>query len=456
MGNCLIFIICLFLGSCNLQKAPDPKKIGKDSQGSLPSPIVNSISPSSYGVRGGANVTITGEGFDSGATVAIGGAACINVVVTGTSQIDCTLTYHFASVTDVVVSNSNGVSGTLVSGFAYNSFLYASNQSGSPALRRMKIDSANGSITDLGTTTAPNGAYGVEIDASNQWVYTAATSANQIGGFVINHSNGDLTPIAGSPFTAGSGVNGLAISKDSKCLIASNFSGAVGAKVTSYSINASSGSLTKVADYAGGNNPGGIAIDPLNRFVYVANYASHNVSAYSLNTTNCMLTFIANYASGNSPDGITVHSSGSYVYTGNANSTGGVTAFSVNTSTGALTQIAIYPTSNSTNGSGVEIDKTGGQLYATARGGGTAGTGKVWGYNINPANGTLSNISQWPTNDGPNDVRILGNGKYLFTANTESNTISVFIRDLSTGGLTAATPAFYTIGNSPGIIGITF
>jgi 6-phosphogluconolactonase (cycloisomerase 2 family) len=113
-------------------------------------------------------------------------------------------------------------------------------------------------------------------------------------------------------------------------------------------------------------------------------------------------------------------------------------------------------TSNATNGSGVEIDKTGNQIYVTARGGGGAGLGKVWGYNINKTTGDLTVINSWATNDGPNDVRILGSGNFVFTANTESNTVTVLVRDLATGNLTPATPSYYTIGGSPGVIGITF
>lgn len=452
----LYLFFLIFIYACNSQQSLDLRSIGVGVGDGGVAPVVNSISPTSYGVKGGISVTITGAFFEAGSTVTIGGTACTDPIIVDSTTITCTLPYHFASVVDVVVLNTNGITGTLFNGFSYNSYLYAANQSGGSALSRMRIDSLTGNITQLGNTAVPNGAYGVEVDSTNSWVYTAAVSANQIAGFSIDHSSGNLTAVPGSPFAAGGGVNGLGISKDSKCLIASNWSGAAGAKVTSYSINQSTGALTKVADYSGGTSPSGVGIDPQNRFVYVANYGSSNISAYTLNTTTCTLSFINNYASGSSPDAISVHPTGKYVYTGNASAAGGVTGFSINQATGELTLISSYVTSNATNGAGVEIDKTGSQLYVTARGGGGAGAGKVWGYNINATTGVLTNISNWATNDGPNDVRILGDGKFVFTANTESNTVTVFSRDLSTGNLTPASPAFYTIGNSPGIIGITF
>lgn len=449
----LFFIISVY--SCNSQNSLVQRSIGVGGSGSGVAPVVTSILPVTYGVKGGIPVTISGDFFQAGATVSIGGTACDNPIVVDPNTMTCTLPYHFASVVDVVVLNTSGISGTLFNGFSYNSYLYAANQSGGSALTRMRIDSLTGNITLLGTTAAPNGAYGVEVDSTNTWVYTAGVVASQIAGFTIDHATGNLAAVSGSPFAAGSGVNGLGISKDSKCLIASNWSGGAGAKVTSFTINQSTGALTKIADYTGGTQPSGVAIDQLNRFVYVANFGSSTVSAYTLNTTGCTLVYINSYAS-TSPDAIAVHPSGKFVYTGNASAAGGVSGFLIDQFTGALTPIASYVTSNATNGAGIEIDKTGSQLYVTARGGGGAGLGKLWGYNINTTTGVLTLNSNWATNDGPNDVRLLGSGKFAFTANTESNSITVFARDLATGNLTPAVPAFYTIGNSPGVIGITF
>ncbi len=442
--------------SCNSQKSTDLRSIGVGGSGGAVAPVVTSILPVTYGVKGGITVTITGDFFAAGATVTIGGTACTNPVIVDPNTITCTLPYHFAAVVDVVVLNPSGISGTLFSGFSYNSYLFASNQIGASALYRMRVDSLTGNITQLGNTTVPNGAYGVEVDSSNTWVYTAGAIANQIAGFTIDHANGNLTAVPGSPLPAGSGVNGISISKDSKCLIASNWSGAAAAKVTSYSINQMTGALTKVADYTGGTNPGFAAIHPENKFVYVANYGSNNISAYTLNTATCTLVFINNYASGASPDAISVHSTGKFVYTGNASATGGVTALLIDQTTGALTLIDTYVTSNAEKGSGVEIEKTGSQLYVTARGNDVLGAGKVWGYNINVTTGILTAIGNWATKAGPNDVRILGDGKFVFTANAADNSVSVFSRDLATGILTPASPDSYPIGTSPAIIGITF
>ena len=458
-----IFILFLLgLIGCNVQKDLELRSIGIDDDAAAANaPVVESISPTSYCVKGGITITITGSKFSEGDSVNVGGTNCPDVVVVSATEITCTLPYHFASVVDVVVSNAQGISGTLFNGFKYNSFLYVSNQSGASFLYKMKIDSADGSITQLGSTSVPNGAYGVEIDPSNTWVYTAGVLANQIAAFTINHSTGDLTAVPGSPFAGGSGVDAVAVSKDSKCLIASNFYAASSAAVTSYSINQTTGALVKVADYTGGTQAGFLAIDPQNRFVFVTNYGSDNISAYTMNTTNCTLAFVGNYSCGDAPDAISVHPSGKYVYTGNASNSftggkGAVTALAVDQNTGALSIINTYLTADARRGSGVEIDKTGTQLYVTARGNDEAGTGKVFGYDITSTTGNLTEINNWSSDDGPNDVRILGSGKFVFTANTQADTVNVFIRDLGTGILTPALTPSYPVGTSPGIIGITF
>lgn len=460
MRQAIIIIFLIGVYSCNSEVELSSRTIGGTDDAAQTYPLVLSVSPDSYGVKGGTTITINGTDFSASATVSVGGEECTDVNHVSSTELTCNLPYHYASVVDVVVSNSDAYSGTLLNGFTYNSYLYASNQSGSPAISRMKIDSGTGTITFLGTTSAPNGAYGVEVDPTNTWLYVAGANANKIAAYEINHSDGSLTEIAGSPFNAGSTVVGVTVSKDSKCLISSNWTGAANAKVTSFSINSTTGALTKVADYAGGNNPSLLAVDPQNRFVFAANYGASSVSAYTMNTASCTLSLVGNLTSVPSPDGIAVHPNGTFVYAGNATASGGVTAMSVNQTTGALSLIGTYTTSSATNGSGVEIDKTGTHLYVTSRAGGVANQGKVWGYSINQSTGALSVINNYATHTGPNDVRILGSGEYVFTCNTEGNSVNAFSRNLSDGTLTPASPASFDLsgggGLSPGVIGITF
>ncbi|HQR45037.1 MAG TPA: IPT/TIG domain-containing protein [Thermoanaerobaculia bacterium] len=82
-------------------------------------PAVTGISPDSGSTAGGTSVTITGTGFQSGATVTLGGVAATGVVVTPPDRITATTGAHVAGPVDVVVTNLDGRSGTLTGGFLY-------------------------------------------------------------------------------------------------------------------------------------------------------------------------------------------------------------------------------------------------------------------------------------------------------------------------------------------------
>jgi len=83
-------------------------------------PTVTAIGPNSGSAAGYTEVTITGTGFLSGATVTIGGAACTPVVLSnGGTTITCTTSAHAAGLASVVVTNTDSGTATLTDGFTY-------------------------------------------------------------------------------------------------------------------------------------------------------------------------------------------------------------------------------------------------------------------------------------------------------------------------------------------------
>ena len=97
------------------------KSIQVVNSASNPAPTVTGIGPSSGTANGGTPVTITGTGFLSGATVKLGGTTATNVTVTSSSTITATTSAHAAGTVDVVVTNTDGQSGTLSGGYTYTS-----------------------------------------------------------------------------------------------------------------------------------------------------------------------------------------------------------------------------------------------------------------------------------------------------------------------------------------------
>ena len=89
--------------------------------GSAAGPTITNISPNSGSVNGGTPVVITGTGFDSGATVSIGGVAATNVTVASATQINATTSASGTPGTVNVVVTVSSQSATLTGGFTYSS-----------------------------------------------------------------------------------------------------------------------------------------------------------------------------------------------------------------------------------------------------------------------------------------------------------------------------------------------
>jgi|GEM_PF-127833 len=84
-----------------------------------PPPLVSGVSPSEGLTKGGTTVTITGENFQPGASVTIGGVPAMNVTFVSETQSTCTAPPHEAGLVDVVVTNPNGQSSEPFIGFKY-------------------------------------------------------------------------------------------------------------------------------------------------------------------------------------------------------------------------------------------------------------------------------------------------------------------------------------------------
>jgi len=82
-------------------------------------PNPTTVRPTIGTSAGGTNVTITGSGFQNGATVAFGGIAATNVAVLDANTITATTPAHPAGSVDIVVTNPDTMAGTLASAFVF-------------------------------------------------------------------------------------------------------------------------------------------------------------------------------------------------------------------------------------------------------------------------------------------------------------------------------------------------
>lgn len=82
--------------------------------------VVTGVSPSSGSMTGGTLVTITGQGFASGAIVTVGGVPATNVTVLGPTQILASTPAVSASGPATVVVTVNNIGSTLTGAFTYS------------------------------------------------------------------------------------------------------------------------------------------------------------------------------------------------------------------------------------------------------------------------------------------------------------------------------------------------
>ena len=86
----------------------------------LPAPQVLSVTPTNGTVSGGTHITITGNYFQSGATVTVGSSACTAYVYTNVpTQVECNVPAGSAGPADVTLTNPDTQFSTLTAGFTY-------------------------------------------------------------------------------------------------------------------------------------------------------------------------------------------------------------------------------------------------------------------------------------------------------------------------------------------------
>jgi 6-phosphogluconolactonase (cycloisomerase 2 family) len=283
--------------------------------------------------------------------------------------------------------------GVAVDSTGANLYLTNSGSSGAAAISRYTINANTGTLTSAGTVTAAGSPSGIVVSADGQHVYAAGTSggAGQLRAFSIQ-SGGALSVVSGSPFSVGT-------------------------------------------------TPRGVAVDPKGRFVYVANNASSTISVFQRDATTGGLTTGTSRATASQPQGLAVDPGGRWLYVANVGATQ-LTAYSIDPTTGALTQVEVKTLANAPYD--VAVDPRGTHVYAVFN-----GSHQIASYQINSSTGALTEISgsPWSTGLEPSAVRVDGAGRFLYVANKQSNTLSIF--SITSGALALIGSPSGGAGTSP-------
>ena len=210
---------------------------------------------------------------------------------------------------------------------ANGQFLYVLNQGTTPAAAGVQasisiflVDGINGGLsfpnfppvlTPAGPTSLP---VSMAVAPNSSFLYVADLAQAAIDGFAIG-PDGNLAPIAGSPFTAGPSPSFVAIDPQSKFLYVADKGTN---QIFAFTINPGTGALAPVSGspFAAGSTPVCLAIDSAGVLLVAANSGSNNISAYSLNSATGALSEIGGspFTTGTTPVFVTVDATNSFVY----------------------------------------------------------------------------------------------------------------------------------------------
>jgi 6-phosphogluconolactonase (cycloisomerase 2 family) len=282
---------------------------------------------------------------------------------------------------------------------------------------------SDGKLGYIATTQLTN-PVAMAMDSAGKFLFVANGSEGTISVFLVG-SNASLTEIANSPFALTLPVGGqspsasaLAVTPTVYPELYSSCSGqtppttenlyvtdSINYLLLNYSVDPSAGTLALVptpisTGVPTGTVPDGVAIDPCNRFAYVANggpgSGANTVSAYTMCSVASLPTC---------PN----------------------VDFSLHPVTGSP-----YPTQATSPGP-ITVDAYGNFLYVV-----NTGSYQVSEFRISPSTGALSALSpaNVSTGLGPNSIAVRRDDSFVFVANMTSASVTQYSIGLSTGVLT--------------------
>ena len=289
---------------------------------------------------------------------------------------------------------------------------------------------------------------------SSRFLYAAIPTSNTLVAYREDPNAGVLTQLSGSPISAGSAVEAVALHPSGKYLYAANSGNN---NISLYTVS-SSGALTEVTPRTNaGTSPTLLAMDAAGGFLYAANSGSADISVYSIDSSTGLLTAVAQATGTTAPIGlqpmnIALTPSGNFLYvTGEEPLAGGanigvIEAFPV--SQGVIEfPVATSPFFTGNNPLGLAIDSTGSHLYTANK-----QDNSISAFTIN-ADGSLVAVAPAIGESfvGPVSLLIDKSGKFLYVANQGSANVAAYNIG-SDGGLTLLSGSPFTTGSQPSFL----
>jgi 6-phosphogluconolactonase (cycloisomerase 2 family) len=232
--------------------------------------------------------------------------------------------------------------------------------------------------------------------------------------------------------------------------------------VSVFQLNTSTGGLTAVggSPFNADVMPSALAVDPAGQVLLVTDVGSGKVSVFAVVFTGALRSNAGPFAAGTSPVAVAIDASGHYAYVVNQGSNN-ISSFSIVPDAGvgggpALQSIGTLGLPAGTSvPRAVAIDPTGRFLYVA--GGPAAAPGTVSAYTIDSASGNLTSIAGSPFAAGqaPAAVSADPSGAFLYVTNSGSGNVSVYAIDSTSGVLSPIPAPTYPTGANPVSIAIS-
>ncbi|HLK31710.1 MAG TPA: beta-propeller fold lactonase family protein [Terriglobales bacterium] len=317
------------------------------------------------------------------------------------------------------------------------------------------ISVAGGTPAAFSNTLPPPGGNGpAGLAATGKLLYVANFGSGTVSGFSFDANSGALQTLPGSPYMAGAGVNSLALCPGNGGSTPPRFIYATaGPGVFGYSI-ASTGQLTPVpgSPFRAGTQPAAVVVDSSCSFVFVANRGSNDISVFSVNSGNGLLTAVVGspFAAGTAP--MALATGDNFLFAANSSSNN-VSAYTINSGTGSagfLTQVVGSPFSAGTTPSALVYSSP--ALYVA-----NAGSNDVSAFLVSAQSGNFTVVPGSPFLAGTAPRAMISFSPpthdvaqqlFLYVANAGSGNISGFT--IGSGGLLTPVQGFpFPAGTDP-------
>ncbi len=403
--------------------------------------------------NGADNLTVSTVGTSTtpfATKIAAGGAYAVTVLTQPTSPAQfCTVAAGTgtanANVTVTITCTNVG------------KYVFVTNPYDTPgSVAAFTITATTGALTPVAGSpyaSMESAPYGVALDPSGNYLYITDNGSPNLATFSIG-ALGVLTPDV-SIATTGSLTNvsfGVQTSKVGANTYVYASSDDTSGTLESFTANESTGVLAPAngtlaaSTYPAGSIPYGFALDPTGSYLYAANFFDGTVDEYSATAGVLAPLNASPDTTLASPYGVVASPNGLFVYITDQ-STSTVQEYSyVNTgplgTAGTLTPLTGPGTAGTVglNPEGVAIDPTGSFLYVS-----NSGDGTVSAFTIDPSTGNLTSVhaayptgaTVVPSTATPTTLAVDPSTQYLYVANGDDGTISVFKITAVTGALTA-------------------